>query len=59
MVHYNKLHMKGDSYFMNIKYHRINESELSSLPFNEGSMYFCKDTGKLYADPIGGGVHTF
>ena len=43
---------------MNIKYHRINESELSSLPFNEGSMYFCKDTGKLYADPIGGGVHT-
>ena len=43
---------------MNIKYHRINESELSSLPFNEGSMYFCKDSGKLYADPIGGGVHT-
>ena len=44
---------------MNIKYHRINESELSSLPFNEGNIYFCKDTGKLYADPIGGGVHTF
>ena len=43
---------------MNIKYYRTNESELSSLPFNEGSMYFCKDSGKLYADPIGGGVHT-
>ena len=43
---------------MNIKYHRINENELSSLPFNEGSMYFCKDSGKLYADPIeGGGTH--
>ena len=43
---------------MNIKYHRINENELNDLPFSEGSMYFCKDTGKLYADPIGGGVHT-
>ena len=43
---------------MNIKYHRINESELSSLPFSEGSMYFCKDTGKLYADPIGGGGYS-
>ena len=42
---------------MNIKYHRINENELATLPFNEGSMYFCKDTGKLYADPIGGGTH--
>ena len=43
---------------MNIKYHRINENELNDLPFSEGSMYFCKDSGKLYADPIGGGVHT-
>ena len=40
---------------MNIKYHRINENELKDLPFSEGSMYFCKDSGKLYADPIGGG----
>ena len=38
-----------------IKHYQISaESELSSIPFEEGSLYFTEDTKRIYLDPVGG-----
>lgn len=38
-----------------IKHYQIGaESELSSIPFEEGSLYFTEDTKRIFMDPVGG-----
>ena len=38
-----------------IKHYQIAaESELNSMPFEEGSLYFTEDTKRIYLDPVGG-----
>lgn len=38
-----------------IKHYQISaESELDSMPFEEGSLYFTEDTKRIYLDPAGG-----
>lgn len=41
---------------MKCNYYEISESQLKSTSFKAGSIYFTTDSGKLYFDPIGGGV---
>ena len=41
---------------MKYNYHEILESELESTSFKAGSVYFTTDSGKLFLDPVGGGV---
>lgn len=40
---------------MKIKHYILDtESELAQKPFDEGAIYFTKDTGCIYVDPVGG-----
>lgn len=41
---------------MLVNYYRLSENEVINKEFEEGSIYLCSDSGRIYADPMGGKI---